>query len=237
MINTTRGNILTKKNLLILEDNIPLNQAIRAQLSSHFSIFQATTLQQTYAFLDQPVHFHTAVIDRMLPDGDGLEILAYLQKESPDTNLCVLSQCDKVTECLRGFEKGADVYLCKPLSLQYLKAQVLALQKRGRLHQGEEIIYRGLTLNQETHFLSRNSKDILLTTRENDVMTAFIHSSQGFLSKSQLYNLFWQLGCEPSDGQIHVLMQRLRKKLRQLQVTIQSQYGAGYQMVISSPME
>ncbi len=225
---------MKKKNLLILEDSIPLNQAIRALLRSYFHIYQATTLQQSYALLEQNIDFQVAIIDRVLPDGDGLEILAYLQKNSPNTHLCVLSQQDKLSECLRGFEKGADVYLCKPLSLQHLKAQVFALQKRGRLHLGDEVIYRDLTLNQETHFLSRNATNILLTSRESDLMMAFIHSAQGFLSKSQLYDLYWQIGCEPNDGRIHVLIQRLRKKLRQLQVTIQSQYGAGYQIIIDS---
>lgn len=223
---------MKKKNLLILEDNIPLNQAIRAKLSSHFSVHSAATIQQAFSLIEEKITFHTAIIDRLLPDGDGLEILAYLQKESPQTHLCVLSQQDTTLECLRGFDKGADVYLCKPLSLQFLKAQVLALQKRGRIFQDKTVIFQDLCLDLETHFLSRDTKQVLLTGRENEVMLSFLHSSQGFLSKNQLYQMYWQLGQEATEGQIHVLIQRLRKKLSQLRVTIQSQYGAGYQIVM-----
>ena len=221
---------MSKYTLLIVEDNAKLNQSIRALLQPFFAVTKAATIQQATALIEDNPPFDLLLLDRTLPDGDGLQLISTLETISPQTKICILSQRDKLAEKLYGFEQGADVYLCKPIHFQELRAQVIALTRRGRVYKNQLLERGSFVLDTASHSLTHLNHRLQLTLRESTIMAAFLDHPRGFLSKSQLFDLFWQLGHEPNSSVIHVTIQRLRRKLDPLQVTIQSLYGAGYQL-------
>lgn len=207
---------MTKRQVLVVEDNAELSQSIRTHLQSLFTVTQAATLSQTYSLLETEPPFDIILLDRQLPDGDGLSLVPTLEKLAPQTRICVLSQKDALAEKLYGFSQGVDVYLCKPIALSELKAQMFALTRRGRVYQ-DHVLQRGpLQLDTASHTLSTFTSHLQLTARESAIMTAFLDHPHGFLSKGQLYDLFWELGHEPNTSVVHVCMQRLRQKIKPL---------------------
>jgi len=221
---------VTRHSLLIVEDNAKLSQSIRSQLRSNFSILQAPTLRQAFNLLETQPPFDLILLDRTLPDGDGLDLISKLDEFYPQTRICVLSQRDALAEKMRGFDQGADVYLCKPIHLKELKAQVMALIRRGRVYHNHVIRCGPIRLDTSTHSLNYKGCELKLTQRESVIVGAFLDNPQHFLSSSQLFNLFWEIGHEPNPSLVHVSIQRLRRKIKPLQVTIHSHYGAGYQL-------
>lgn len=221
---------MTRHSLLIVEDNAKLSQLIRTQLRSHFSILQAPNLHQAFSLLESQPPFDIILLDRTLPDGDGLDLISKLDEFYPQTRICILSQRDALAEKMRGFDLGADAYLCKPIHLKELKAQVMALIRRGRIYHDHVIECGSISLDTSTHSLTCNEHKLRLTQRESVIVSALLDNPQHFLSNSQLFDLFWENGHEPNTSLVHVSIQRLRRKIKPLQVTIHSHYGAGYQL-------
>jgi DNA-binding response OmpR family regulator len=223
---------MTKKTLLIIEDNPIQSDALRKGLRSIFNINQAPTLASAYSLLISKSPFDVVLLDRCLPDGDGIEILPFLEKHSPQTRVCVFSCRTCLPDKLACFENGADSYFPKPIVLPELRAQLLALLRRGRIFKDGSTLRGTLLLDVNHKKATRHDHDVLLTKRETQLLSAFLESPQCFLSKQELFEIYWQLGVEPKDSAIHMIMQRLRRKIETLQVTIQARYGVGYELLI-----
>ena len=136
--------------ILIVEDQKELSDTIAEYLKSEhyhceraFSFFQASEKVHLY-------DYDVVVLDLNLPDGNGLDILAELKKNKPDTGIIILSARDSLADKLTGLNLGADDYLTKPFELAELNARIKSVIRR-RNFMGENIIqYNEITINPES---------------------------------------------------------------------------------------
>ncbi len=216
--------------LLLVEDDSLLNSRLARSLRRFHQVDQVTTLNGAYCHLAEScTPYDVVVLDRILPDGDGLEILNFVRHDNPDTKVCITSTRDTLAEKLRGLQDGADAYLPKPLHPDELTAQVGALLRRGTTHNDEELAFGELKLNETARCLRRGRRMIRLSPRDTQILRLFM-INQGRVTRDQLYAFYWRLTPDPTETIIHVSIQRLRHRLCQLDVNLSAIYGLGYEI-------
>lgn len=221
----------TPSRYLIVEDDPNLNQALAQNFQKKGKVDQVTTLAGAFRFVAEYERgYDVVVLDRTLPDGDGLELVPFLKKDFPQTTVCVLSGLTLEKEQVNGLREGADLYLCKPLSARVVGEHISAV-RRPHLAQTQKVLaWKDLKLQAQNNSVAREDQQVLLTKRETQFLSSFLQSHLGEATHDQLLKHFWPRTAELSSGAVHVTVQRLRKKLKQLGVTIKVQYGAGYQL-------
>ena len=123
------------QNVLLLEDNQTLSETIVYSLTSPSTkIHPAPTLEKAYDLLNQ-TKFDLAIVDRIVEDGDGIELVEYLSQELTNLHVLIISHKTKVAEKLEGLRSGALDYLSKPFHLEELRLksqQLLNLNRNNR---------------------------------------------------------------------------------------------------------
>jgi DNA-binding response OmpR family regulator len=218
-------------HVLLIEDNPSLSMALKRVLRSFCKIEQVPTLTGAFNHVAETSDPYDAVIiDRVLPDGDGLEFLEYIRTASPKTMVCVFSGKSDVGEKIIGLQQGADCYLAKPMSAQEFRWHFNALLQREHKEIGSVYSFGELQLDAQNQVLRCKHEQCQLTKREQQVMCLFLRQPQGRASLEQLENVFHHQPKNRPTAVVHVIVQRLRRKLKPLQFTLTSRYGAGYQL-------
>lgn len=220
---------MRKPLLLIVEDDISLNTSLSFQLKKQYRIHQVPSLQAAFACLGR-YSYDLLLLDRTLPDGDGLELLQVTNREYPHTKVCVMSQKGSLPERLRGLQSGADQYLPKPFHPQELVISLKILQRRGKLYEENILRRKTLELHLDSHVLRRGELTTVLTPRETQFIELFLNTNTSIVTREQIQNWFWINGAQAEDYNIHVSAQRLRKKLQAIRGTIVAHYGTGYEL-------
>lgn len=221
----------SKNRYLIVEDDPILNTALARNLQTSAKVDQATNLAGAFQFLaEQENGYDVVVLDRNLPDGDGLELIPFLRQDFPDTTICILSGLAREQDQCSGLKHGADLYLCKPLTPRTVREHIRAARKPRESSGVKALGWKDLTLFTHLNRIQRAHNQVTLTRRETQFLSSFLQSDRGEATHDQLIQHFWPRSAQTSAGAVHVTIQRLRKKLTQLGITIKVQYGAGYQL-------
>jgi two-component system OmpR family response regulator len=153
------------------------------------------------------------VVDRMLPELDGLAILAALRRDGVRTPALVLSALGDVDERIRGLRAGGDDYLSKPFALTELAARIEALLRRPS--DGAETILRvgPLELNLVTRSATRGARCLELLPREFRLLEYMMRRVGQTVTRAMLFTDVWNYNFEPRSNLVDVHMGRLRRKL------------------------
>jgi len=172
--------------------------------------------------------FDALVLDLMLPDGSGLDLLAALRSRGDRTPVLLLTALDEVSDRIRGLDAGADDYLGKPFDLEELAARVRAISRRNEGRAAPQLTYNGVTLNPARLTVTIDNKCIGLSRREFAVLAALMDRPGTVLSKSDLEaKLYgWQEEVESNAVEVHV--HNLRSKIGRSK--IETLRGIGYRM-------
>jgi DNA-binding response OmpR family regulator len=172
--------------------------------------------------------FDALVLDLMLPDGSGLDLLAALRSRGDRTPVLLLTALDEVPDRIRGLDAGADDYLGKPFDLEELAARVRAISRRNEGRAAPQLTYNGVTLNPARLTVTIDNKCIGLSRREFAVLAALMDRPGTVLSKSDLEaKLYgWQEEVESNAVEVHV--HNLRSKIGRSK--IETLRGIGYRM-------
>lgn len=217
-------------HILLVEDNPTINHSLTRSIQRSFRIDSVGTVSGACQYLaEQETPYDVIVLDRNLPDGDGLEVLPMVD---PQTKICVISQRTKIPEQVHSLRKGVDAYLPKPITPVQVHEHINALLRRSKIQQTHKIEWFGLNYYPEDRRLVVGKEQTRLTQREGQFFLAFLQTTHGRVTHQKLHESLWQDGTEPSCSVIHVTIQRLRKKLKPLHITIQGVYGLGYQLII-----
>lgn len=168
------------------------------------------------------------VLDVMLPDGSGLELLKQLRGEHPDLPVLMLSARGEPLDRILGLELGADDYLAKPFELTELEARVKALLRRSVLGGERQQRCGPLVYDLDTRRFTLDDDLLTLTSREQAVLEALIARPGRVMSKEQLAAQVFGLDEEASADAIEIYIHRLRKKLDGHAVVIVTFRGLGY---------
>ena len=177
------------------------------------------------------------ILDRMLPEIDGLTIVTKIRNNKISTPVLFLSALGEVNDRVKGLKAGGDDYLAKPFSFSELIARVEALNRRQNPKSEIDILKADdLLLNKKTRKVTRNSVLINLQPQEYKLLEVLMENSNEVITRTMLLEKVWDLHFDPQTNIIDVHISRLRKKIDkdhdvQLLHTIR---GAGYSIQYNS---
>ncbi|MFT3674301.1 MAG: response regulator transcription factor [Chitinophagaceae bacterium] len=223
--------------LLIIEDEKELSESICAYLKNEQ--FICDTASDFYTALEQ-IHLNEyacIVLDIMLPNGNGLELLKILKKEGKTEGVLIISANHSVEDKITGLHVGADDYLTKPFHLAELGARVSAIIRRKAFNGKTQIMIGELTLDLAGKMLKdREENEIALTRREYDLLLYFLSNKNRVIPKEAIAEHLWGDGVDMADSYdfIYSHIKNLRKKLLQAGCPdyIKAVYGMGYRFTL-----
>lgn len=172
------------------------------------------------------------VLDVMLPDIDGLEVLRRLRADTPDIPVLFLTAKDDVADRIAGLTAGGDDYVTKPFSLEEVVARLRGLIRRTRaaFAQSEALLVVGdLTLDEDSHEVRRAGTQISLTATEYELLRYLMRNPRRVLSKAQILDRVWNYDFGGQANVVELYISYLRKKIDAGRAPmIHTLRGAGY---------
>ncbi|MGB9249555.1 MAG: response regulator transcription factor [Mycobacterium sp.] len=172
------------------------------------------------------------VLDVMLPDMSGLDVLRKLREESPQLPVLLLTAKDAVEDRIAGLTAGGDDYVTKPFSLEEVVLRLRALLRRTGVtteDSGAQLIVGDLVLNEDSHDVTRAGEPISLTSTEFELLRFMMRNSKRVLSKAQILDRVWSYDFGGRSNIVELYISYLRKKVDNgREPMIHTLRGAGY---------
>lgn len=157
------------------------------------------------------LEFDLLLVDRMLPDGDGLDVVRDLRRKHITTPAICLTARDRVEERVAGLYGGADDYLVKPFSFDELLARIAAVVRRGPTVDVLEV--GDLKIEPSTRRVYRGDDEIRLTVREFDLLRYLAEQRGNVVSRTRLLEAVWDTTHDPGTNTVDVYISYLRAKI------------------------
>jgi two-component system OmpR family response regulator len=172
------------------------------------------------------------VLDMMLPDIDGLEVLRRMRTSLPDVPVVFLTARDAVEDRVAGLTAGGDDYVTKPFSLEELVARLRGLMRRSgaqRAAASSVLVVGDLELDEDSHEVSRAGEQIQLTATEFELLRFLMRNPKRVLSKAQILDRVWNYDFGGQANVVELYISYLRKKVDAgREPMIHTMRGAGY---------
>jgi two-component system OmpR family response regulator len=172
------------------------------------------------------------VLDVMLPDLDGLEVLRRMRSQAPDVPVLFLTAKDAVEDRVAGLTAGGDDYVTKPFSLEELVARLRALMRRTGVSAARDeamLVVGDLTLDEDSHEVRRGGALISLTATEFELLRYLMRNPRRVLSKAQILDRVWNYDFGGQANVVELYISYLRKKIDAgREPMIHTMRGAGY---------
>ena len=177
-------------------------------------------------------HPDAVVLDMMLPDFDGMEVLRRLRANREDVPVLFLTARDSVEDRVAGLTAGGDDYVTKPFSLEEVVARVRALLRRAGAQQAEtvaKLVVGDLILDEDSHEVFRGEDEIHLTATEFELLRYLMRNPRRVLSKAQILDRVWNYDFGGQANVVELYISYLRKKIDAGRPPmIHTMRGAGY---------
>ena len=217
--------------VLLVEDDPTTSKSIEMMLSSAGMVLDTTDLGEDGLEIGKLYDYDIIVLDLMLPDIDGYEVLRRLRSAKVETPVLILSGLTESEQKVKGLGTGADDYLTKPFNKNELVARIHAIVRRSKGH-SESIIRTGkLSVNLDGRTVEVDDKPVHLTGKEYGIMELLSLRKGTTLTKEMFLNHLYNGMDEPELKIIDVFVCKLRKKLASVsdeEVYIHTVWGRGY---------
>ncbi|HKB91546.1 MAG TPA: response regulator transcription factor [Opitutaceae bacterium] len=220
-------------NVLVLEDQAKLGQSLKRGLNDQgWSTEWVTTAESAQRALTE-TKYDVIVLDLMLPDRDGLDLLREWRQYAVNTPVIILSARNALRDRVDGLEYGADDYLAKPFSMEELVARIRALKRRDAGDKGLVLRHRELAFDVTNRRVSMAGKPVELTSRELELLEIFMNNIGRLVTRSMLTEKVWSFDYDVDSNLLDVYMGRLRSKLESPEGKpfFDTIRGMGYKMV------
>jgi len=217
--------------VLVIEDEKAIAAAIKAKLEQAGYIVDVRH-DGLDGYCDAKTGVYDLIIlDIMLPNMDGLEILKRLRQEKITSKIIMLTALATVQDKLAGLDGGANDYLAKPFHLDELLARV-KVQLRNDTNDGR-LVLGDATLDVEMATLNNGGKSIHLSAKELQLLELFFRHPGQVFNQEYIYNKVWGVNADVESNSLEAYISFVRKKLRALdmKVRIIALRGMGYKMV------
>jgi two-component system, OmpR family, response regulator len=171
------------------------------------------------------------VLDVMLPDMSGLDVLHKLREQIPGLPLLLLTAKDSVEDRIAGLTAGGDDYVTKPFSLEEVVLRLRALLRRTGVTEtgGAKIVVGDLALDEDSHEVTRGGDVISLTATEFELLRFMMRNAKRVLSKAQILDRVWSYDFGGRSNIVELYVSYLRKKIDSgREPMIHTLRGAGY---------
>ncbi len=222
----------TPVRVLVVDDEVNIAELIAMALRYEgwtVDVAHTGSKAVTAAKAERP---DVVVLDWMLPDFDGLEVLRRIRAADPAVPVLFLTARDAVEDRVAGLTAGGDDYVTKPFSLEELVARLRALVRRAgvALAQSSSVLTVGdLTLDEDSHEVVRAGEEISLTATEYELLRFLMRNPKRVLSKAQILDRVWNYDFGGQANIVELYISYLRRKLDAgRDPMIHTMRGAGY---------
>jgi len=225
--------------VFLVEDDPGIARAVIEGLERRgFRVVHAASVAEAQAQLTElePV---VCLLDVMLPDGSGLDVLQSVRLRAPAIPICMLTARDAVDDKLDAFKAGADDYLTKPFDLRELAARIEVLIRRGlskpTANPPQRVAAGNVSADLDARTVTVAGAELVMTRREFDLLSALLTKPGAVFSRDQLLTRVWPQSKAVNQNTVDVYISYLRNKLQgaEATVTLSTIRGVGFRLDVS----
>ena len=218
--------------ILIIEDEAAISKSIKNYFKANdVHCEEANNFKEAIAKIDM-YDYDCILLDLMLPDGDGFDLLRHLKKKNKTEGVIIISAKETLDSRLEGFNLGADDYLTKPFHLSELLVRMQALIRRKNFKGNNEVVYNEIKIDILSKTVSVNDLKVDITKKQIDLLLYLIGNKNKVLSKGAIAEHLSGDMADMLDNHdfIYAHIKNLKKKLSQAGCGdyIKTIYGLGY---------
>lgn len=222
--------------VLIVEDDADLREIIERSLLKERYVVETAPDYRTARQKAWVYEYDCILLDIMLPDGNGLDLLRSLQQAGkPMPNVIILSAKDSIEDKVAGLDLGADDYLPKPFHLAELHARLKSVLRRRHRDGGSALHMGNVCVHPDVFKVEVNGRPLDLSRKEYDILLYFMNRPNRLIEKQMLAEAVWGDSIDQADNFdfIYAQLKNLRKKLKDAgaEPEIKTVYGFGYKLV------
>ncbi|WP_040162159.1 response regulator transcription factor [Nigerium massiliense] len=224
----------TPIRILAVDDEASLTELLA--MAMRYENWDVTTAASGLAAVQaaRDVRPDAIVLDMMLPDFDGLEVMRRIRAEQPDVPVIFLTARDAVDDRIGGLTAGGDDYVTKPFSLEELIARLRGLLRRSgatTTRPSSQLVVGDLSLDEDSHEVTRGGEEISLTATEFELLRYLMRNPRRVLSKAQILDRVWHYDFGGQANVVELYISYLRKKIDAGRAPmIHTLRGAGYML-------
>ena len=218
--------------ILAVEDDQELMEYLQKGLSEEGHVVDVAHNGKDGLFLAMTEKYDVMLIDRMLPEVDGLTIVKTLRGADNQTPILIFSALGEVDDRVKGLRTGGDDYLVKPFAFSELTARIEALYRRNHKSNESEVCLtaKDVELDLLKRQAKRGDKDIPLQATEFRLLEYLLRNKGQVVTRTMLLEYVWDYHFDPQTNVIDVHVSRLRQKIddQDPQYLIKTKRGSGY---------
>jgi len=226
------GGAQAEARLLVVEDDPNIVELLSASL--RFAGFTVATATSGAAAVESARESRPdlVVLDVMLPDLDGFEVVKRIRAEGMRTPVVFLTARDATEDKIRGLTLGGDDYVTKPFSLEELTARIRAVLRRtAGSEPSARLTFADLELDEESHEVFRGDNRVSLSPTEFKLLRYLMTNSGRVLSKAQILDHVWHYDFRGDDSIVESYISYLRRKVDVVEPRlIHTLRGVGYSL-------
>ncbi|MBP3222724.1 MAG: response regulator transcription factor [Actinomycetaceae bacterium] len=205
----------TNTTLLVVDDETSIRELLKASLK--FAGFHVITAKDATEALEKAENSYIdlALLDIMLPDKNGFELLQDLRVRHPELPAIFLTARDDVDDRVQGLTVGGDDYITKPFSLEEVVARIQAVLRRCAPHLSSSSIvtYHDIELNEDTYEVTRAGRHVELSPTEFKLLHYLMMNAERVVSKMQIIDHVWEYGWDGEIAIVESYISYLRRKI------------------------
>jgi two-component system response regulator CiaR len=221
--------------ILIVEDHKDLAANITDYLKKEDYVCEIASNAKEALEKIELFEYDCILLDLMLPDGNGLEILKHIKNYTPSASVIIVSAKNSLDTKLTGLDDGADDYITKPFSLPELHSRIKAVLRRKTPETNRILSFNEITIDLESKECKINSQLLNLTKKELNLLIYFINNQNRMLSKQAIASHLWGDYTYSIDNVdfVYQHLKNLRKKILDSggKDYLQTVYGLGYKWI------
>lgn len=200
--------------ILLLEDEPEMARALLEALRRHDVLVDHVGTIADADALARDGNYDALVLDRRLPDGEGLNLVASLRQSKLSVPILVLTALGSVDHRVDGLDAGADDYLAKPFAIEELLARLRALRRRGSSLSDKYLSFGNLIIDPRSNQVSVHDSIIEFPRREYLALEALMRRPNRIVTRSNLVEAVYTLDDEIESNALDAHISRIRKKAR-----------------------
>lgn len=220
--------------ILIIEDDHKIANAIKKGLEQESFAVDVSFEGKDGLGSALSFNYDLLIIDRMLPEVDGIKICEIIRKKNIHTPVLFLTAKDKIKDRVEGLNAGADDYLIKPFAFEELLARVRALLRRPQGQVNNVLRVSDLTLDTSSFEVSRNDRSLSLSSKEFALLEYLMRNPDRILTKENIIEHVWDFDADILPNTVEVYIGYLRNKIDKPfpkdKPLIQTMRGFGYKL-------
>jgi two-component system, cell cycle response regulator CtrA len=218
---------------LLIEDDKATSRAIQIAMASEGMICETTEFGEDGITVGKLYDYDIIILDLMLPDISGFEVLLRLRSAKVKVPILILSGLTSVDQKIKGLGLGADDYLTKPFNRDELIARIQAIVRRSKGHAESVVRFDKVSINLDTRVVEVGGAQVHLTSKEYAILELLAMRKGTVLTKEMFLNHLYRSSDEPEIKIIDVFVCKLRKKLADASGGtnyIETVWGRGYML-------